>query len=57
MRRFYKHPNSVGEDTVVPQEFPPTRGDGRDVSHIPDFPDPGVEDVDAPEDIPPTYHG
>ncbi|KDR22546.1 hypothetical protein L798_02188 [Zootermopsis nevadensis] len=52
-----KHPNLVAEDNGAAQGIPARHGDEKDLPVVPDFPEPGIEDVDAPEDIPATYHG
>jgi hypothetical protein len=56
MRHISKLPNSL-DDSATVQEIPATYDGGRDVSHFPDLPEPGGEDINALDEIPATYDG
>lgn len=55
--RVSEFPHSGDENAIVREGLPSTRGAERYVPHFPDLPDPGGEDVNAPDEIPATYDG
>ncbi|PNF35667.1 hypothetical protein B7P43_G17474 [Cryptotermes secundus] len=56
-RSVAEFPQQGGENAIVREGLPSTHGAGSYVPHFPDLPDPGGEDVNAPDEIPATYDG
>jgi hypothetical protein len=57
MSRLSEFSHSGGENAIVRGGLPSTNGAESYVPHFPDLPDPGGEDVNAPDEIPATYDG
>jgi hypothetical protein len=57
MSRLSEFPHSGGENTIVREGLPSTGGVESYIPYFPDLPDPGGEDVNAPDEIPATYDG
>jgi hypothetical protein len=57
MSRLSEFPHSGGENAIVREGFPSSHGVERYVPPFPDLPDPGGEDINAPDEIPATYDG
>jgi hypothetical protein len=55
--RLSNFPHPGGENRILREELASANDVGSDVHHFPDPPDPGGEDINAPDEIPATYDG